>query len=160
MAETIKTELWLPTNETATVELDREFHILPNFRLWELANNLAEEEVKMKVPDARAWKLLNMLQITRNKWGSMNINSCFRTPTFNSTLEGASSNSAHLRTWAFDWACPNQSYNQQSDKIAWWKSLCEVFAEIGAIGIYSWGYHCEIGSDILYGQKEFQVRRY
>ena len=101
-----------------------------------------------------------MLQLCRYKYGRININSYYRTKSFNDTLDGASSNSAHLYGWAFDWSWPNMTTPERKEVTQWWKDLCYFNNVIGAIGYYPWGLHCEVGSDILYGAKEFQVRNY
>ena len=154
----VKTKIYLPTREWTDVELDEQFHILPNFRVVEIANNLATEEIKLVI-DSRAWVLLTMLQLTRNRYGSMNLNSVYRTSSYNKKV-GGDPNSAHLRCWAFDWAKPGQSESQRKEVADWWKSLCFQFGQIGAINYYTNGYHCEIGSDVLFGNTDFKIRDY
>ena len=155
----IKSQLWLPTGVFLTAELDEQFYILPNFRVWEIANNKAEEEIKLEIPSQYAWKLLNMLQITRNHIGRIDINSYYRTPTFNESV-GGDPHSCHLIGEAVDISRPNQTASQRDSMIGWWSSLCEAFDEIGAIGLYPWGYHLEIGSDRRFGATMFTVRNY
>ena len=155
---TYKCQLYLPSGELLTVDLDGEFRIFPDFRVWELANKQAKEEIKLVIPDDRAWKLGNMMQNTRNAFGRMDINSFFRTKSFNASI-GGDPNSAHLYSWAFDvdWDVTTEQDNRW---IEWWRRSCELAHEVGAIGLYDWGYHCEIGSDILFKQKVFKVRNF
>lgn len=156
----MKAQIYLPTAKIATVDLDPEFNILPNFKVKEIANNQAREDVKLVIPDERAWKLLRMLQLTRYKYGSMTLNSVYRTQSFNKTLEGADPRSCHLKCWAFDWSLPYAKMSQLTDIRTWWQNLCNDFGEIGAINYYTWGVHCEIGSNIQYGQTGFAVRNH
>lgn len=156
----IKCQLFLPTNKLATVDLDSEFYILPNFRVKEIANNKATDEIKLVIGDRRAWKLLTMLQITRDRFGRMDLSSVYRTKSFNDTLPGADKNSCHLKCWAFDWQNPNDTDEERQIITDWWRNLCREFNEIGAINYYTNGYHCEIGSNIQYGNTSFKVRDY
>lgn len=156
----IKCQLFLPTNKLATVDLDSEFYILPNFRVEEIANNKATDEIKLVIGDRRAWKLLTMLQITRDRFGRMDLSSVYRTKSFNNTLPGADKNSCHLKCWAFDWKNPNDTDKERQIITDWWRNLCREFNEIGAINYYTNGYHCEIGSNIQYGNTSFKVRDY
>ena len=149
----IKSQLWLPSNELVTVDLDSEFYILPNFRVWEIANNKAEEEVKLVIPSKWAWLELKMLQITRDWHGRIDVNSYYRTPSYNA-LVGGDPKSCHLVGEAVDVACPGD----EDLWINWWEHLCREFDQIGAIGLYSWGKHLEIGSDRRFGATKFQVR--
>lgn len=154
----IKSRIYLPTREWADVTFDEQYHILPNFRIVEIANNEASEEIKLVI-DERSWKLLNMMQLTRNNYGSMNLNSLFRTASFNRQV-GGDPNSAHLYGWAFDWDKPGETNSNRNEKANWWKTLCFAFGEIGAINFYTNGYHCEIGSDELFGNTDFKIRDY
>ena len=156
---TIKTELWLPTNEVITVDLDREFRILPNFRLWELANNKAKEDIKLVIPSKWAWLELRMLQLTRDHFGRIDVNSYYRTESFNKEC-GGDENSCHLIGEAVDISRPNQTMPLRNEWTEWWRKLCREFDQVGAIGLYPWGYHLEIGSDRRFGQTEFKVRNY
>ena len=156
----IKSTLWLPTNELLTLDLDSNYQILPNFKVWEIANNKTTDEIKLVIPNARAWKLLLMLQTTRDRFGSMDLGSCYRTEEYNSRPDvGGDPNSCHLVTWAFDWdeSFSSAEYNTVTD---WWRRLCQNAGEIGAIDYYNWGVHCEIGSDIRFGATSFKIRDY
>lgn len=153
----IKSELWLPTNETIITDLDSEYYILPNFRVWEIANNKAKEDIKLVIPSSWAWLELKMLQITRDRFGRIDVNSYYRTPSYNAEV-GGDTKSCHLIGEATDIARINNVTNDTM--IDWWKNLCREFNQIGAIGLYNWGYHLEIGSDRRFGQKVFQVRNY
>lgn len=157
---TYKTQLWLPTNKTITLDLDERFQITPNFAVWELANKLdTSQEVKLWVPSADSWTFLNMCQITRNHYGEITVNSFDRTPAYNASI-GGDPNSCHLIGEAMDISRPNQTDKQRTDWVAWFRALCDAFHKIGAIGIYTWGFHIEIGSDLRFGATEFQVRNY
>ena len=154
---TVKAKLWLPTGEWLITDLERSYYLLPNFQIWEIANTSAKDEIKLVV-DERAWILLKMMQITRDRFGRMAINSVYRTKSFNDSLPNADKNSCHLNCWAFDWEIKNQSNAERQIVADWWKNLCREFGQIGAINYYSNGYHCEIGSDIQYGYTEFKIR--
>ena len=155
----MKVQFLLPTNQWLTTEIDKRFAILPNFEAQEIANTSAKEDIKLVV-DERAWKLLTMLQLTRNRFGRMAVSSVYRTKTFNASIPNADPKSCHLKCWAFDWPCANQTATDRTEKTEWWQSLCKAFGEIGAINLYSNGYHMEIGSDIQYGNTQFVVRDY
>lgn len=154
----IKSRIFLPTREWADVTFDEQYHILPNFRIVEIANNKASEEIKLVI-DERAWLLLDMLQLTRYRYGSMNLNSVYRTASYNKAV-GGDPNSAHLHCWAFDWAKPSQTEAQRKEVADWWRDLCDANGQIGAINYYTNGYHCEIGSDVLFGNTSFKIRDY
>lgn len=156
---TIKAQLYQPTAQILTVSLLTSQKILPNFTVEEIANNKAEETLKLVIGDDRAWKLLHMMQLTRYRYGSMTINSCYRTASYNKAV-GGDPNSAHLKCWAFDWQKPNQTNAQRAEIAQWWRNLCIDFGEIGAINYYTHGFHCEVGSDILFGNKTFVIRDY
>lgn len=152
-------KLLMPTGLVVSLDVDPQEKILRNFRFVEIANNKAKETCKLVIDTDRAWKLLRMLQITRDRFGPMNLNSVYRTKTYNKTV-GGDAKSCHLKCWAFDWQKPNQTSAERKDVTEWWKSLCETFNEIGAINYYTSGYHCEIGSDIQYGATTFTIRDY
>ncbi len=156
----IKAQLRLPSHELVTVVLDSEGLLLPNFRVKEIANNLAKDEIKLVIGDDRAWKLLEMLQLTRYRFGAMDLNSVYRTKSYNDSLKYADPNSAHLHCWAFDWQKKNQKTTDRNTVTQWWRDLCSFSGEIGAINWYTNGYHCEIGSDVCYGNKSFKIRDY
>ena len=153
----MKIQMILPTGQMLTTDVDSSYKILPNFEVFELANVSAKEDIKLVI-DERAWKLLQMLQLTRYRYGRMKLNSVYRTTSFNATVEGADTRSCHVKCWAFDWSWSTPSKAVIDDVCEWWKNLCTMFNEIGAINIYKWGFHCEIGSDIQYGSKSFQIR--
>lgn len=157
---TIKCKLLLPTGKTIITDLDSEYQFLPNFKLRELANNQAKEEIKFEVPLPQSWTFLKMVQITRNRFGETNVNSCFRTESFNASLPNADPNSCHKITCAIDIAKPSMDTKTIYTWTEWWRTLNREFKFIGAIGLYPWGAHLEILSDVRFGQKEFKVRDY
>lgn len=160
MAE-IQSKIYIPQlNRVIPVQLDKLTQILPNFIVGEIANNKAKETVKLVIGDDRAWRLLQLMQLTRYRFGKMNVTSVYRTESYNASLPNADRRSCHLKCWAFDWYIPKQTDAQRKNVAAWWKSLCEAYGEIGAINFYTNGYHCEIGSDIQYGAAAFSIRDY
>ena len=147
----VKSSLWMPNGRHIICDLDEHDFLLPNFQVYEIANMSSSAEIKLEIPDALAWTFLTMLQITRDKYGKMVMNSVYRTEEFNSRPEvGGDPNSCHLNCRAFD--------TPTAVAIDWWRNLCREFHVIGAINLYDKYRHCEIGSDINYGLTEFKVR--
>ena len=137
-------------------DIDGSAKILPNFTFSEIANTSAQETVKLQL-DLRAQRImLPMLQITRDHFGPMPISSFYRTKTFNASV-GGDPKSCHLVAWAFDMplTMTEDVCRRWSD---WWKVLCRDLDQVGAINLYDNYVHCEIGSDIRYGNKTFVVR--
>ena len=159
MAELIKTKLYLPSGEFITTDLLETTKLKTNFTVGEVANKEAKDEVKLVIGDPRAWKLLDMMQLTRDCFGSITVSSGYRTKAYNRKI-GGDTNSAHLYFWAWDWWIQGETAAKRKEKYLWWRNLCREFNEIGAINYYTDGYHCEIGSDILFGATMFVQRNY
>lgn len=162
--DTIKCSLYLPTGSTIITVLNADWQILPNFKLRELANNLATDEqtidgVRFAIDSQWGWLYLRMLQNARNENGEMNLTSGYRTQAFNDSLKDATPNSQHCHMQAVDNLLGSMTYDKW---IASWKRNCELFNQIGAIGLYRKPdrVHLEIGSDRRYGATKFQVRDY
>ena len=162
--ETIRCSFYLPTGATIITDVDREWRILPNFRLWELANNEATDEqtvdgIRFATDSMYSWKFLTMLQITRDHFGAITLGSGYRTQAFNDSLKKATHDSQHCHMQAAD-PLREAKYRNVDPWINFWRNLCYSFHEVGAIGLYDDIYHLEIGSDRRYGAKGFDVRDY
>lgn len=162
--ELVRCSLLLPTGETLLTDIDKEFYILPNFRLWELANMKATDAqtvdgIRFAIDSRWGWMMLDMLQITRDHFGWLDPTSGYRTQAFNDSLKNATPNSQHCHMQAVDIRRSTQK-GTVDQWIAWWSDLCRAFGQIGAIGLYSDIFHIEIGSDRRYGATKFQVRDY
>lgn len=157
MANEIKSRIWLPSGEICVVNLLPDYYILPNFRVKELANNLASDEIKFEIPGPQSWLFLRMLQCTRDHFGRTDLTSGYRTQSFNNALEGATKDSLHCYMLAADPLLGSRTFDAW---ISWWKSCCQTFDQIGAIGLYHNPdrLHIEIGSDWRYKAKKFEVR--
>lgn len=156
----IKSQLWLPTNTSIILDLDENWQICPNFKLKELANNLAKDEIKFVVPDRFGWKFINMLQVDRDHFGETNLTSAYRTQSFNDSLPNATPDSLHCYMCAADIVLERGI--TFDDWIRWHERMCREFDEIGAIGLYNSDgpdrVHIEIRSDWRYGATKFAVR--
>lgn len=160
---TIKCSLYLPTGATIITDLDSEFKFLPNFRLWELANNEATDAqtvdgVRFAIDSMWGWLFLEMLQCSRDHYGRLDTTSVYRTQAYNDSLKNATKNSQHCHTQAADVLLRGvQTFDEW---IEWWARLCALNKQIGAIGLYKDPdrVHIEIGSDRRYGATSFQVR--
>lgn len=154
-----KCSLWQPTNIMVDMELEDSFHILPNFTIYEVANKEAPDDPKFVIEDRYGWMIMKMLQISRDHFGWLDINSAYRTQAYNDSLPNSTPNSQHCHMKAIDIKGITQN-GTVSEWIDWWRNLCREFQTIGAIGLYDWGFHIEIESDKRYGATEFQVRDY
>lgn len=160
--ETIKCSLLLPTGTTLITDIDRNFRILPNFRLWELANNDATDAqtvdgIRFAIDSQWGWMFLTMLQGSRDHFGRLDLTSGYRTQAFNDSLDGATKDSQHCHMQAADVLLGAQTFDEW---IAWWRNFCRLFNQIGAIGLYDKPkrVHIEIGSDRRYDSKKFEIR--
>lgn len=157
MENKIKSRIWLPSGEICTIDLDPDYYFLPNFQVKELANNLAKDEIKFEVPGPQSWIFLRMLQCSRDHFGRIDLTSGYRTQSFNNAQKGATKDSLHCYMLAADVLLGNRTYDAWA---RWWKSLCQTFGQVGAIGFYHNPdrLHIEIGSDWRYGAKNFEIR--
>lgn len=140
-------------------EVDLNAKVGKYFSVYEIANQSAKDDIKY-VSTPRHRILLRMMDEMREKFGSMQINSCYRTESFNNATPNADKNSCHLRGEAFDWYIGTVSSSKRTDVRNYWERLCIKYGMYGAINYYTHGFHCEIGSDISYGTYRFTVRDY
>lgn len=127
-----------------------------NFVLGELANTAGDKSLPMYEVNIYSVLLVKMLQELRNKVNArIIVNSGYRQEEYNRKI-GGDKNSGHLRAWAAD----IQKINGITDDsmAIYWKRICCDNSVIGAINLYDNYYHLEINSDILYGNKNFEVR--
>lgn len=160
--DNIKCSLLLPTGATIITDIDKNFYILPNFRLWELANNDATDAqtidgIRFATDSQWSWLFLTMLQGSRNHFGRLDLTSGYRTQAFNDSLKDATPDSQHCHMQAADILLGSQTFD---DWIRWWRNYCVLNNQIGAIGLYNIPkrVHVEIGSDRRYGAKKFEIR--
>lgn len=162
---TIKTRMTLSTklpsgkviSSTVDRDLDANTQLAKNFKLSELANNKAADSVKAIWNDDVAEHCV-MLQELRNRIGTMNINSWYRTKSFNAKC-GGSSNSLHLKALATDVSFPKLNDAQYNMIEGAWKQICSAHGKVGGCNRYSNGIHVSSREDLL-GYKSFVVRDY
>ena len=132
------------------------------FALSEVANTQADEEVKV-VFTPELIRHGNMMDQLRDFYGKpMNVNSWYRTLTFNKKV-GGSPNSCHLLGNACDIALPSIDAATRNNLIAAWRMLCQSNEVIGGVGIYKWGLHFDSNDDPLrYGtfNNKFRLQDY
>lgn len=140
------------------VEIASDVHITKNFTFGELANNQSNDAIKCIFNDDI--KLFaEMLQELRDWYKKpMDVNSWYRTKSFNDSLPGASKNSLHLKGLAMDWGV-NHTDAQRKNVIAKWRDICSKHNIIGGINLYTHGYHLSVHEELL-GNKAFKVRDY
>lgn len=141
-----------------TVEVDTSMKVSEHFTIGELANNLAKDSVKY-VSTPRHRKFMLMIEEMRYVFGSMTVNSCYRTASYNASV-GGDAKSRHLYAEALDWSKRGVSSEYRTKVANKWQELCIKYREYGAVNYYTNGFHLEIGSDQSYGTKTFQIRDY
>lgn len=160
-----KCSLYLPTGATIVTDIDGEWRITPDFRLWELANKDAKESqlvngIRFVLESDWSWLMVNMIQTTRDHFDSrLDVNSFYRTQAYNDSLPNATHDSQHCHGQAGD-LVDYYNVGTDDDWVHWWEKLCARTHQIGAIGLYPDFRHLEIGSDRRYGATKFQVRDY
>ena len=147
----------LPTGAYFDAELPKITKLRKNFTLSEVANNLASERVKF-VYDRSVAEFLDMVQELRDKIGSITVNSCYRTASFNRSC-GGSANSLHLRALAMDCAMPRLTDARYAQVKLLWQTICAAHGRIGGINRYTNGVHID-GHEEQFGYKGFVERDY
>lgn len=140
------------------VDLDQAFKVQANFTLKEMANNKSKDAVKaIWNEDVRVHAL--MLQELRNKLNrALNVNSWYRTATFNKSC-GGSSNSLHLKALATDLSFPRLTDVAYKNIENLWRNICAAHGKVGGINRYTNGVHVSSREDLL-GYKTFVTRDY
>lgn len=139
-------------------ELDPNTQLSDNFRLCELANNLAQDNVKA-ILNNDVVKHIAMLQAFRTRLGRpCNVSSWYRTQNFNREV-GGSANSLHLRALATDIVFPKMSDTLYEKIEVLWRAVCQLYGAIGGINRYTNGVHLSSREDLL-GYDAFVTRDY
>ena len=129
-------------------------NVTKNFKVSELCNKLANEDVKL-VLSPEMIEHAEMMQELRDWYGKpLNVSSWYRTKRFNNFV-GGSNNSAHLDGLATD--ISNIPSGLYEDFATAWKAICMVHNKIGGVNYYSWGMHFCSNED-RFGYREFQIR--
>lgn len=127
--------------------------IVKNFSLKEMMNSLADEDVKL-VLNPEVVEFAQMMQELRDYYGKpMNVNSWYRTKSFNRKIGGDPS-SIHLDGRAADIAVTDY----ENLTIAW-KVICQRHGKIGGVNYYPTFMHFDNFED-KFGHKTFQIRDY
>lgn len=153
----IITRFTFPSGASFEEALPETLKLEQNFTLKELANNKAVEKVKF-VYNIEVAEFLDMVQELRNKIGVMNVNSCFRTKSFNTSC-GGSTNSLHLQGLAMDVSFVKMTDSKYNLIKSNWEAICKKYGKIGGINRYTNGVHIDCAEDKL-GNKCFKVRDY
>lgn len=145
------------TEYMATV--DKTVKLTPHFKLEELANNKGKTSLPMWEDSPQSRLFLVMLEEFRNWYGApISPSSGYRQPEWNKKV-GGDSHSAHLIGCAVDWPVKHNDSQRFNVKTKWHK-ICVDHGVVGAINLYTSGYHLEAFSDICYNAKAFVVRDY
>lgn len=159
MATLIKAKYVWADGTFTIVNVDLSQKVSKYFTVGEVANQSAKDDIKY-VSTPRHRKFLRMMDDMREHFGPISPSSCYRTESFNKSLKGADPKSAHLRGEAMDNPIKTVTNQMRTDRRKYWEYLCIKYREIGAINLYTKGFHYEIGSDISYGASTFSVRDY
>ena len=153
----IKVETDTGTEYLATV--DKNVKLTPHFTLTELANNKGKTTLPMWIDSPESRIFLIMLEEFRVWLGApINPTSGYRQSECNKTV-GGDTRSAHLIACACDFKAKHSEY-ERDRVIEKWEKICLAHGIVGAINLYSSGYHLEAYSDLCYGSKYFAVRDY
>lgn len=130
--------------------------IVKNFSLTEMANNKANEDIKLVLTPEMIEHAI-MMQRLRDWYGkALNVSSWYRTPSFNKSV-GGDAKSVHLDGRATDIDnIPESLYDEFT--IAW-RTICSIHGVIGGANYYEWGMHFDSHED-KFGHTEFVVRDY
>lgn len=137
--------------------LDSDLQVRKNFKLKELANNKADQVVKLVVSE-RMFLFMDMIQELRDKTGKpINVSSWYRTKSYNQKI-GGSRNSLHLDGLAMDFPM-EVNENERKMMENRWRFICGKHGVVGGINHYTHGFHVCIGEE-KFGNTEFTVRDY
>ena len=138
--------------------IDGEKQIRKNFKLKEMCNTRATENVKLIVNE-RTFLFLDLMQELRDKYGRpINVGSWYRTASYNKKI-GGSSNSLHLDGLACDFHVDHNLTERKAMENRW-RAICQNHGVIGGINHYTHGYHVCIDEDRKFGATSFVVRDY
>lgn len=155
----IKVKFVFDTGQSFTADLDSNLCPVKYFSIYEMANKLAMEPVKLVI-NSKFMLFAKMMEEFRIWYAKpMTINSWYRTASFNASVHG-DPNSGHKEGICADWGISGHTEQQRANVKKKWMQLCAAHGVIGAINFYTNGYHFEIYSDLLYGAKSFQIRDY
>ena len=128
-------------------------NIVKNFTLDEMANNQANETVKLIITP-EVVKFAQMVQELRDFYKKpMQVNSWYRTEFYNKQV-GGSKNSLHLDGLAVDIATTD--YIKLAER---WKIICRKHQRVGGVNLYDTFMHFSIGEE-KFGVKGFITRDY
>lgn len=156
-----KCKMWIPTGRMVDVVLNGQVKLTTNFCVWEMANKLAEEEVKLVIPEL-GWRHLQLQQRLRDRYygkykTGLTVSSGYRTKSFNKSV-GGSTNSAHLDMCATDFiGIPQSRYKFVRDA---WFDICGEVGAIGGINYYADNRIHVCSYENKFGNKKFKERDY
>lgn len=154
-------DIWVPTGKLVRCYLQGSVKLTNNFCVYEYANSLAKETVKLVIYKD-SWTFMNRVQKLRDRYFKqfgvgLNISSGYRTETFNKSC-GGSLNSAHLDMRAADFInIPKIRYTTIEK---WWKEICEADLQVGGINFYNDNRIHITDYENKFGNKSFVRRDY
>lgn len=145
------------TDYMATV--DKNVKLSPHFRLYELANNKGKTSLPMYEDSPESRLFVVMLEEFRQWYNAPIVpSSGYRQEEYNKKV-GGDPRSAHKHACAVDW--PIKHTEAQRDRIIEaWARILSAHGIVGAINLYTAGYHLEAYSDMWYGDMTFEIRDY
>ena len=153
----IKVETYCGTEYLATV--DKTAKLTPHFQLYEMANNKGKTSLPMYIDSPESRLFMVMLEEFRVWYGSpITVNSGYRQPAYNQAI-GGDPNSAHKIACACDFTAKHTE-EMRDRVIEKWRQILKAHCVVGAINLYTTGYHLEAYSDVCYGAKSFSIRDY
>ena len=138
-----KTEITLPSGDKYIADLDASLRIVSHFTIDELANWSCKEDVKFIITPESLTFMQRIEEFRRWYNKPIIVNSCYRSKSFNASLEGAINKSEHLSACALDWKITGHTN-------AWRNKVKEqIFKQARQYGCgchviyYKWGYHID-----------------